>query len=163
MVRRILLLGLCGVALALPARAQNFPGPGCSEVSGRLNEFILQQAAAPVDPFGRIVGTVKGSLQGATTAFLTSLTPAGGGDLRLTINDVIATSEGAIIYTVGAAYWTYISDGFYQVDATLAIAGGTGKYGNATGSLHYLGVGNHIGPGTGQFVQEYRGRLCLNQ
>ena len=132
----------------------------CSDISGRLNEFILPASAAPGDPFGRILGTVKGSLEGATTAFLTSLVPSQNGDLRITVNDTFVTLEGNQLFTQGAANWTLVKTGFYQVDLTLVIAGGTGKYANATGQFHLLGIGNNVGPGTGQFVQEYRGQIC---
>jgi len=146
--------------LATPAAAQQRI---CTEISGQLNEFILPQASAPTDPFGRILGNVKGSLEGSVTAFLTAFQPAPNGNVHVTNNHAFATLEGNQLFTRGAADWVLVKTGFYQVDMTLNIAGGTGKYATATGSIHLLGVGNNIAPGTGQFVDEYRGQICITQ
>jgi hypothetical protein len=145
-------------AVAAPAAAQ---GRTCTEVSGKLNEFILPQSAAPNDPFGRILGTVRGSLQGSTTAYLTSFQPSPSGEIKITVTDTFATEEGNQLFTKGAATWTTLKPGFLVVDLTLVVAGGTGKYRDATGSLKLQGIGNNIAPGTGQFVQEYRGTICI--
>jgi hypothetical protein len=146
--------------VAAPAAAQTRGGITCVEVSGKINEFILPQSAAPNDPFGRILGTVRGSLQGSTTAFLTSFQPSPNGDVRITVTDTFSTEEGNQLITKGAANWTAVKPGFLKVDLTLVVAGGTGKYQDATGSIKVLGIGNNIAPGTGQFIQEYRGQLC---
>jgi len=158
-MKRIALCGLFCLALAVPSRAATV----CTEMSGQLNEFILPQGSAPSDPFGRILGNVKGSLEGAVTAFLTSFVPSPSGDVKVTNNHAFATLEGNQIFTRGDAFWRFIKDGFYQVDMTLNIVGGTGKYSTATGSIHLLGVGNNIAPGQGQFVDEYRGQVCYQQ
>ncbi len=144
-------------AVCLPARAQ---AQTCTEVSGKLNEMILPQDSAPNDPAGRIVGNVDGTLAGATTAFLTSLTPARDGGFSVKTTDAFATLEGNLLIANGTGDWTFIRSGYYQVDLTLTITGGTGKYANATGSIKLLGVGNAVGQGTGQFQQEYRGQVC---
>ena len=146
--------------LAAPVAAQTRI---CTEISGKLNELLLPQSAAPNDPFGRILGTVRGSLQGATTAFLTSFVPSPNGDVQVKVNDTFSTDEGNLLYTQGSAYWTAVKPGFLQVNLTLAIAGGTGKYQSATGTIKVLGIGNNVAPGTGQFIQEYRGTLCVSQ
>lgn len=157
MTKRLTLsLLFCVFAAPSVARAQG----SCITLGGRLNEFILPVASAPSDPYGRILGTVKGTLEGSVTAFLTSFVPASNGNVHVTNNHAFATLEGFQIFTRGAADWTYISDGYYQVDMTLVVAGGTGKYANAIGSIHLLGVGNAVGQGTGQFVDEYSGQLC---
>ena len=106
---------------------------------------------------------MRGSLQGATTAYLTSFIPSPNGDVQITVTDTFSTEEGNLLYTKGAAYWTAVKPGFLQVNLTLVVAGGTGKYANATGSMKILGIGNNVAPGTGQFVQEYRGTLCMPQ
>lgn len=160
MMKKVALLGVFCLALAPAAHAQTKAGTTCTEISGKLNEFILPQSAAPNDPFGRILGTVRGSLQGSTTAFLTSFVPSPGGDVRITVTDTFSTEEGNQLFTKGAAYWTAVKPGFLKVDLTLVVAGGTGKYEDAIGSLKILGIGNNVGPGTGQFVQEYRGQIC---
>lgn len=159
-MKRTLIIAALACAAAGPAAAQERV---CTEMSGKLNEFILPQSAAPNDPFGRILGTVRGSLQGATSAFLTSFQPSPSGDIKITVTDTFATEEGNTLITKGAATWSTIKPGFLAVDLTLVVAGGTGKYRDATGSLHLLGIGNNIAPGTGQFVQEYRGTICYGQ
>jgi hypothetical protein len=159
MMRRLIMAALL-CAAATPAAAQS--SRVCEEMSGKLNEFILPQAAAPNDPFGRILGTVRGSLQGATTAFLTSFQPSPSGDIKITVNDTFSTEAGNQLFTQGSALWSTIKPGFLAVDLTLAVAGGTGKFRDATGSLHLQGIGNNIAPGTGQFVQEYRGTICYS-
>ena len=161
MNKRIALVLMCLATWPALARAgQTRAGITCVEISGKLNEFILPRDAAPADPFGRILGTVKGSLEGAVTAFLTSFVPSPNGDVRVTNNHAFATQEGNQLFTRGAATWTFVKNGFFHVDMTFVFAGGTGKYVNATGELHLLGIGNNVGPGTGQFVDEYRGQIC---
>lgn len=163
MMKTLALFGVFCLALAPAARGQTKAGTTCTEISGQLNEFILPQASAPTDPFGRILGNVKGSLEGSVTAFLTSFVPSANGNVRVTNNHAFATLEGNQIFTRGAADWVFVKNGFYQVDMTLNIAGGTGRYANATGSIHLLGIGNNVGQGTGQFVDEYRGQICVPQ
>jgi hypothetical protein len=143
------------LAAPTPAQAQS-----CSEVSGKFNELILPQDSAPNDPAGRILGNVDGSLAGATTAFITALRPGLNGGLSVTTNNAFATLEGNILLANGSGDWAFIRNGFYQVELTLTITGGTGKYAGATGTIRTLGVGNNVGPGTGQFLQEYRGQVC---
>jgi hypothetical protein len=159
MMRSFALFGMLCLAVA-PTAAQTVAGTTCVTIGGKLNEFILPQASAPTDPFGRILGTVKGTLEGSLTAFLTTFVPSPSGDVSVTNNHAFVTLEGNQLFTRGAAYWTWIKTGYYQVDMTLVIAGGTGKYTNATGSIHLLGVGDAVGPGTGQFVDEYHGQIC---
>jgi hypothetical protein len=144
---------------ASPAAAQ---GRVCRDVSGMLNEFILPQGAS-TDPFGRIVGVVKGDLEGAVTAWLTTFVPSPSGSVRVTNNHAFANAAGDQFFTRGAADWTIVIPGFYWVDMTLVIQGGTGKYESATGSIKLQGIGNNIAPGTGQFIDHYKGEICVNQ
>jgi hypothetical protein len=58
-----------------------------------------------------------------------------------------------------AGDWSEVSRGFYQVDPTLQVTGGTGSSG-ATGSIKIRGVGNNISAAGGEFVHEYRGDVC---
>lgn len=156
MMKRLAVFVILGLAGTTTAHAATT----CVIIGGKLNEFILPQESAPTDPFGRIIGTVRGSLDGAVTAFLTSFVPSPNGDVRVTNNHAFATLEGNQIFTRGAANWTYIKNGFYQVEMVLLIAGGTGKYINSTGEIRLLGVGNNVGPGSGQFIDEYTGQIC---
>lgn len=155
MIKRSFVLAALA-ALCVPAMAQ----AQCADVSGKFNELILAQESAPNDPAGRVLGTVDGSLAGSTTAFITSLTPARDGGFSVKTNNAFATLEGNVLLATGSADWTFIRNGYYQVDLTLTVTGGTGKYANATGTIKILGVGDGVGPGTGQFLHEYRGQVC---
>ena len=153
-------LALLPVIVAVSLAAPPAQADTCTTVSGKFNEVIMSKDAAPNDPADRVIGTVDGSLAGATTAFITSLTPARDGGFQVSTINAFATLEGNLLLAKGSASWTFISNGFYQVDLALTITGGAGKYGNATGTINVLGVGNNVGPGTGQFLHDYRGTVC---
>jgi hypothetical protein len=162
MMKRFVVLGIFSVVASwsvTPAHAQS----SCQQVSGKLNELIMPQGAAPNDPAGRVLGNVDGSLEGATTAFINSLAPIANGGLHVTTYNAYATQEGNFLFATGIADWTFVKSGFYQQDLTLTVVGGTGRYSNATGSIHVVGIGNNVGPGTGQFLSEYRGQVCAPQ
>ena len=159
-MKRTVICAVLACAAIAPATAQS--SRVCQEMSGKLNELILPQVAAPNDPFGRILGTVRGSLQGSTTAFLTTFQPSPNGDIKLTVTDTFSTEEGNQLFTKGQGQWTAVKPGFLATDLTLVVAGGTGKFRDATGSLRLQGIGNNVAPGTGQFIQEYRGTICYS-
>jgi hypothetical protein len=142
------------LSAALPVEA------ACEPVSGKFTEFILPGASAPNDPAGRVLGNVDGTLEGATTAFITSIAPELNGNLHVTTNNVFVTQAGNQLFMRGDAHWEFISKGFYQVELTLQIVGGAGRYAGASGSMTTLGVGDNVGPGSGLFLQEYRGQVC---
>jgi len=156
-VRRLV---LTSAVVGILATASTTFAQTCEPVSGLFTEHILPKDSAPNDPAGRVLGNVQGTLQGATTAFLSSLEQKLNGDLHVTTNNVFVTDEGNQLFTRGDAQWQEILRGFYQVELTLQIVGGTGKYAGATGSITTLGIGNNVGPGSGQFLQEYRGQVC---
>src|SRR3954466_15804366 len=87
--------------VAVPAQAQT-----CADVSGKFNEMILPQDSAPNDPAGRIVGNVDGALAGATTAFITALTPARDGGFSVKTTNAFATLEGNVLIANGSGDWT---------------------------------------------------------
>lgn len=157
-MRRYITVGVAvlalGAASAAPVEA------GCTTIGGKFTELILPQASAPNDPAGRILGTVDGSLEGATTAFLTSITPELNGGLHVTTYDTFATLEGNQLFAVGDGHWVFIKNGFYKVSLTLTIVGGTGKWSTVGGTIYTQGVGNNVGPGTGTFQQAYTGGIC---
>jgi len=144
-----------GLNAAAPAAAAT-----CSAVSGNFNEIILPKDSAPNDPGGRVLGNVDGTLKGVTTATVTSRAPQLNGNFQVVTSNIFLTDEGNMLFTRGDATWSEVSRGFYQVDLTLQVTGGTGKYNGATGSIKIRGVGNNISPTGGEFVHEYRGEVC---
>ena len=157
MMKRLALFAFFVVA---PWAATSAQAQTCADVNGKFNEMILPADAAPNDRAGRVLGNVDGTLAGATTAFITSITPALNGGLRVTTNNAFATLEGNLLFTNGSGEWTFIQTGFYQVELTLTVTGGAGKHANATGTIRLFGVGNNVGPASGQFLFEYRGQVC---
>jgi hypothetical protein len=135
-------------------------GQTCTSVNGKIFERVSPNNAVPNDPFGRVVGTVTGSLAGAETATLTSdprQNPIG------TIN-AFATDRGLLIAT-GSAVFSPLGNvpGGPSVvgDALeLTVTSGTGEFAGATGTIRATGVGLSVSPGQGEFVLDYTGRIC---
>jgi hypothetical protein len=159
MIYRLAVFGMLCLAAAAPSAAQ---GRVCTNVNGRLTEFIMPQAASG-DPFGRIIGVVKGDLEGSVTAFLTTFVPSANGNVHVTNNHVFGNTAGDQLFTRGAADWWIVIPGVYTVDMTLVIQGGSGKYESATGSIKLRGIGLDPAPGTGQFIDDYKGEICVTQ
>jgi hypothetical protein len=146
------------VALAAPRTAA---AATCYDVSGKFNEVIMGSDSAPNDPAGRVVGSVDGTLAGATTAIITALSPSANGNLNVSTVNAFATLDSNLLFAKGSATWLLVKNGYYQVTLTLTVTGGSGKYNNATGTINILGIGNNVGPGTGQFIHDYRGQVCV--
>jgi hypothetical protein len=135
-------------------------GQTCTSVNGKIFEKVSPDDGAPEDPFGRVVGTVTGSLAGTETAVLTSSprqNPVG------TIN-AFATDRGLLIATGRAVFSPLrpIPDGPTVVgDALeLTVTHGTGEFTGATGTIRATGFGFDVSPGEGEFVLDYTGRIC---
>jgi hypothetical protein len=152
-VAAVLLAALVGAAS--PASAAT-----CGSVSGNFNELVLPKDSAPNDPGGRVLGNVDGTLKGVTTATVTSREPRVNGNFFVVTSNVFLTDEGNMLFTRGEATWSEVSRSFYQVELTLQVTGGTGKYAGASGSIKIRGVGNNISAASGEFVHEYRGQVC---
>jgi len=157
MVRRFTIAALGCVALASSAAAVQ---AACLPATGKFTEFILPQGSAPNDPAGRVVGNVDGTFKGATTAFISGIQPELNGGLHVTTVNSFATEEGNQLFMRGDGHWEFLQNGFYQVQLTLTIIGGAGKYAKASGTIKTLGIGNNVGPGRGAFIQEYTGQVC---
>jgi len=146
--------------IGLSAAAPPVAAATCGPVSGNFNEIVLPKDSAPNDPGGRVLGNVDGTLKGSTTATVTSRQQQLNGNLSVVTSNIFLTDEGNQLFARGEATWFEVSRGFYQVDLTLQVTGGTGKYTGATGSIKVRGVGNNISTTSGEFVHEYRGDLC---
>jgi hypothetical protein len=152
-------VSLVGAVGAISVKGQT-QGQNCTSVNGKIFEKVLPNNAAPNDPFGRVVGTVTGSLAGSATAVLTSdprQNPIG------TI-DTFATDRGLLVATGRAVFTplgnvpggpTVVGD-VLELTVTL----GTGEFTGATGTIRATGVGLNVSPGQGEFVLDYTGLIC---
>jgi hypothetical protein len=141
-----LALCLAVFGTAVQARAD------CQNVSGSMTETIID---APNDPYGRALGNLTGTLNGASTALITS--PDGSTSL-----DVIVTNRGDMLKGDGAITLTPIpgSSNESTLNVILTIIGGSGKYESATGTLTYQGQAQFTSETTGTFNVIYRGSVC---
>ena len=103
----------------------------------------------------------------AKTANLLSAAPLINGGLTAKTRDVFVTDQRDILVGDGDATFTPIITGLgttspnIQDVLSIKITGGTGRYANATGSLKVQGLGRDVGPGSGVFILEYTGSVCL--
>jgi len=103
-----------------------------------------------------LLSNVTGTLHGAGTVFITSLTPTGA-----TSFDAFLTKKGDLLTAVGASTRTPIpgQPGEFASHVDLTIAGGSGKYEGATGTMTFDGVSHTLTvPPTADLV--YRGTVC---
>ena len=139
-----LALGVALLATAIEARAD------CHYVRGSIAETRIPSN----DPLGRLLGTVTGVLNGASTVFITSLNPVRS-------YDVFVTTAGDMLIAIGAPMRTPIPDqpGEFITHVDLTIIGGSGKYAEATGTMTFDGQG-HTGtvPPTADLI--YKGTVC---
>ena len=139
-------LVVCGVLLgtSIEARAD------CQYVRGSIAETRIPSN----DPFGRLLGNVTGVLNGASTVFITSLTP-------VTSYDVFVTTSGDMVIAIGAPTRTPVpgEPGEFITHVELKVIGGSGKYADATGAMIFDGT-SHTGtvPPTADLI--YKGTVC---
>lgn len=142
-----------------------FSGGNCKNVSGHIVESVLP-FAAPNDPFGRVLGTVTGVLNGSKTAILTSFVPGEGGVINATSMDIFVTKSRDLLWATGVAVFTPIPGqplGSFHDDLTLTVLGGTGKFLNATGTIQIVGESQGLfspTPGDAYFDLDYSGQVC---
>jgi len=143
-------LGLAVLGTAIDARAD------CQRVRGSDVETVIP---SPNDPFGRVLGIVGGVLDGASTAFPTSLSADG---LNGTSSDVFVTKRGDILTATGAVTLTPIpgSSSEFTENATLTITGGSGRYNGASGTITLEGRAVFDSAGGGTFDVIYHGSVC---
>jgi hypothetical protein len=140
-------LALCVVMLgtAIEARAD------CHYVRGSIAETRIPSN----DPFGRLLGTVTGVLNGASTVFLTTPPP------NVTSYDVFLTTAGDVLIATGVPIRTPVpgEPGEFISHVDLTVVGGSGKYAEATGTMTFDGR-SHTGtvPPTADLV--YQGTVC---
>ena len=140
-------LALCVVMLgtAIEARAD------CKYIRGGIAETAIPSN----DAFGRLLGTVTGVLNGASTVFLTTPPP------NVTSYDVFLTTAGDVLIATGAPTRAPVpgEPGEFISHVDLTVVGGFGKYAEATGTMTFDGR-SHTGtvPRTADLV--YQGTVC---
>jgi hypothetical protein len=139
-----LALGVALLGTAIEARAD------CQYVRGSIAETRIPSN----DQFGRLLGTVTGVLNGASTVFITSLNPVRS-------YDVFLTTAGDTLIATGIPTRTPVpgQPGEFITHVDLTVIGGSGKYAEATGTMTFDGQG-HTGtvPPTADLV--YKGTVC---
>jgi hypothetical protein len=151
-------LAVCGVLLvaAIEARA-NGEGAGCQRVRGKIAETRLLYAnfGIPSSDASRLLGTVTGTLRGASTVHLTSTAPP------VTSYDVFLTKSGDLLIAIGAPTRTPIpgQPGEFNTHVDLTVIGGAGKNAEATGTMTFDGV-SHTGTVPPTVDLAYTGTVC---
>jgi hypothetical protein len=139
-----LVLCVAVAGTAVEARAD------CHHVRGSIAETRIPSN----DQFGRLLGTVTGVLNGASTVFITSLTPVRS-------YDVFLTTAGDVLIATGVPTRTPVpgEPGEFITHVDLTVVGGSGKYAEATGTMTFDGR-SHTGtvPPTADLV--YQGTVC---
>ena len=148
-----LVMCLAVLGTAIEARAD------CRHVRGGITSTIIP---SPNDSFGRVLGNVDGVLNGATTAFITSLNPSPD-VLNATSFDVFVTNGGDMLTATEAVTLTPVPGkppGEFTENATLTITGGSGKYKGASGTITLEGKAVFDSSGGGTFDVIYQGSVC---
>ncbi len=139
-----LALCLALLASAIEARAE------CQYVRGGVTETFI---SSPNDLTGRrVLGIVTGVLNGAFTAFATSLTPSPE-VLKITSYDVFVTNRGDMLSGAGQAEFHFATG---KSSGEVKIDGGAGQYAGATGTITLEGQAHP--DGTSDVI--YRGCVC---
>jgi len=132
------------VGTAVEARAD------CHYVRGSIAETSIPSN----DQFGRLLGTVTGVLNGASTVYITSRNPTRS-------YDVFLTTAGDVLIATGAPTRTPVpgEPGEFITHVDLTVVGGFGKYAEAIGTMTFDGA-SHAGtvPPTTDLV--YKGTVC---
>src|SRR5678815_2260857 len=126
-----LMLCVAVAGTAVEARAD------CHNVRGSISETSIPSDAQ----FSRLLGTVTGVLNGASTVFLTTPPP------NVTSYDVFLTTAGDVLIATGvSAPRTPVpgEPGEFISHVDLTIVGGSGQYAEATGTMTFDGV-SHTG------------------
>lgn len=127
----------------------------CSPVAGTIDATIV--GGEPTN----VLGTVAGSLNGATRAVVTGQSQADDGTIRLDLAHDFVTRERGSLRTSDSAVWTPIPghDGVFHMVTDYSIEGGTGNWAGATGSLRNEGIADTV---TGLVTLRYEGEICRN-
>lgn len=139
-----LMLCVAVAGTAVEARAD------CHYVRGSIAETRIPSN----DQFGRLLGTVTGVLNGASTVFIISLSPVQS-------YDVFLTTAGDVLIATGLPVRTPVpgEPGEFITHVDLTVVGGSGKYAQATGTMTFDGRSHTTTvPPTADLI--YKGTVC---
>ena len=108
---------------------------------------------------GRLLGTVTGVLNGASTVFTTGMPP------NVTSFDTFVTTQGDMLTATGRPTRTPIPGappGEFTVHVDLTITGGSGKYAGATGWMTFDGQSHNALGGVGVAHADLVYRGCVS-
>ena len=147
-MKNVVLAGV--LCLAMPGAAIEASGD-CQYVRGGITETSIPAN----DQFGRLLGNVTGVLNGASTVFITTLSPP-------TSFDVFVTTRGDLLTAIGLPTRTPVPGapaGEFTTHVDLTITGGSGRYEAATGMLTFDGQSHNAfgGPGVATADLTYQG------
>ena len=159
----MLAVSLAASLFATTAAAQT--QKGCHVVVGTA---VWNLIASPNDALGRVLGPTTGTLQGAVSAYLTSLAPQPDGSFIATSKETWSLAPGDLIFFDGKATFTPVAGapvGTVLDTLTLTAASGTGRYANAYGTITVTGIGYNLfgpnaAPGATYFLVSYMGTIC---
>jgi hypothetical protein len=124
----------------------------CDSIAGSIStNFITEDTT---------LGTVTGDLVGGISATLLELTPGANGKVIARIQHRGWVTEPGDALRVAEALLdlTPVSEGvFYANYRPIRVAGGTGRFRNATGTILAYGV---LDTNRGEVVLRYRGNVC---
>ena len=169
MTIRHVFAGACALVLATAplALADDDHHSPCHDVAGRILWSVIP---APNEPFGRVLGSATGSLEGPTTdSILAFETPPGVVPIKTHDFPIFMTGPHDQLYGDAHATFTPTANpAIVDDEQTIAITGGTGKFEGATGTIHAKGHGHNLlttpppdQAGQVFFNLAYWGEVCL--
>jgi hypothetical protein len=127
----------------------------CQHVAGSIAATIV--GGEPLN----VLGSVSGTLEGATRAVV--LSQAAGEDGRVTLNLThdFVTLDGSSFKTMDKAVWTPVPghEGVFHMRTAYTITGGTGTYEAVSGQLANDGIADTA---TGLVTLRYSGQICVD-
>ena len=148
-------LGLGG--LGTGSRIAHAEG-SCRQVSGSISANVVTNTNVST---GLALGTVTGGLAGATMATFT-VSAGSGGNLNLVLHHNFVTDSRNALNTNDTGILVPVPglSNIYRMSVSYTIAGGTGRFANATGTLQNHGEADL---NTGLLTLTYSGQVCAAQ
>jgi hypothetical protein len=127
----------------------------CEHVAGSIAATIV--GGEPLN----VLGSVNGTLEGATRAVVLGQAADEDGRVTLDLTHDFVTLDGSSLKTTDSAVWTPVPghEGLFHMRTAYKITGGTGTYGAASGQLANDGIADTT---TGLVTLRYGGQVCVD-